>query len=193
MFFVVNKTKQTVILSDIGVTLGPRQAMDLDRLVDRYKSDKSKHLKMANRKGQVEIRIKDGEKPKNAPAETSSSDNTLENFKKEIIEEIKGTMKELSPRQVEVKQNDIDLDLLAQKIAQKMPTQKETVIIQEGKKQERTDEEVEIDSEVLADINARAVDNIVEGTDINAVNYKEEQQEDTILNNVDELENLLGE
>ena len=53
-------------------------------------------------------------------------------------------------------------------------------------------EEVEIDETKLAEISARAVDEIVKGTELKAVHYKVESQENTILDDVDELEDLLG-
>jgi hypothetical protein len=49
-----------------------------------------------------------------------------------------------------------------------------------------------MDEDLLAKINARTVDKIVEGTDINSINYKEEKQENTILDNISELEDLIG-
>ena len=45
MFFIINKTKRNIIISDIKVSLGPRQAIDLDKMIDRDISDKSKDLK----------------------------------------------------------------------------------------------------------------------------------------------------
>ncbi len=190
MFFIVNKMKQTVVLGDIGVTLGPRQAVDLDKLVGREKSEKSKSLKVAKRSGQIEVRIKDGEKPPKITSKSQPTDS-LEGFKRELIEELKGVMSQQPQPATPSGLNKEDLANFAKEIIKSMPKQ-ETVIIQ-GKGQEvRTDEEVEIDEDKLVDINARAVDNIVEGTDVKSMKYKEEKQENTILDNINELEDMLG-
>ena len=197
MFFIVNKTKQTVIIGDLGVTLGPRQAVDLDKTVGRAKADASKSLKQAKKGGQIEVRIKDGEKPPSPARKAPPPEPSLDNFKNEIIDEMKGSIKALS-RELVAQQpvnsgdniSSKDLDALAKKIIKSMPISSETIIFQE--KQARTDEEVEIDEGKLSEISARAVNEIVKDTEIKSIHYKEEKQENTILDNVDELEDLIG-
>ena len=189
MFFIVNKTKGTIVISDIGITLGPRQAIDLDKMMSRSKSEASKMLKGASRKGDIDIRIKDGGKTANVePPKQVGAD--LDDFKKEIMEEMKGLLSQNQP----VAQTGLDkkdLAEFAQQIIQNIP-KPETVIIQGQVSDSRTDEEVSMDENILADINARSVDKIVEGTDIKSMNYKEEKQENTILDNISELEDLIG-
>jgi hypothetical protein len=194
MFFIVNKTKTTLVLSDVGVTLGPRQAIDLDKVVSRSKSESSKHLKQARKGGQIEVRMKDGEKP-TSPIKTSSEAPSLDSFKQDIIDEMKGSIKELS-KELVVPQSDSnginskDLDALARRIIANMPKTSETVIIQESKA--RTDEEVEVDEDKLSEISTRAVNEMVRDTEVKSINYKEEEQENTILDDAEELEDLLG-
>lgn len=190
MFFIVNKTKGTIVISDIGVTLGPRQAVDLDKTMSRSKSESSEMLKSASKKGHIDIRIKDGgQSPKMEPSQKVGND--LDDFKKEMLEEIKGL---LSQQQQPIPDKGLgkeDLVAFAQQIINNIP-KPETVIIQGQPQETRTDDEVEIDEDLLVDINARAVDNIVDGSDIKSMNYKEEIQENTILDNIDELEGLIG-
>ncbi len=190
MFFIVNKTKGTIVISDIGVTLGPRQAIDLDKIMSRSKSESSKMLKGASKKGHVDIRIKDaGKTSKTAPPQ--KVENDLDDFKKEMLEEMKGL---LSNQQQQTPQQGLgkeDLAAFAQQIINNIP-KSETVIIQGQSQEVRTDEDVEMDEEVLAKINARSVDKIVEGTDEVSVNYKEEKQDNMMLDNISELEDLIG-
>jgi hypothetical protein len=189
VFFIVNKTKGTIVISDIGVTLGPRQAIDLDKLMNRSKSESSKFLKKASRNGQIDIRVKDGGKTSNAEPKPKKEDG-LDEFKKEMMEEMKQILSQQSKTQQHPVLDKGDLADFAQQIIKSIPKQ-ETVIIQ-GKQQEiRTDEDVEMNEDLLADINARAVDKIVDGSEIKSLNYKEEQQENSILDNIDELEGLL--
>ena len=189
MFFIVNKTKGAIVISDIGVTLGPRQAIDLDKMMNRSKSESSKMLKGASKKGHIDIRIKDdGKKFKTKPSEQVGGD--LDDFKKEMIEEMKGLLSDQNQPTPQGLGKE-DLAAFAQQIISNMP-KSETVIIQGQQQEVRTDEDVEMDDDLLAKINARTVDKIVEGTNINAINYKEEKQENTILDNISELEDLIG-
>lgn len=187
MFFIVNKTKNTIVISDIGVTLGPRQATDLDKSMDRSKSDSSKFLKAAIRKGEISVRIKDGVKPSNV--EPAKVENGLDNFKKEMIAEMKDLLSQQSQPVAQSGLDKKDLADFAQQIIQNIPKQ-ETVVIQGQGQEIKTEEEVEMDEGILADISARAVDQLVEGSDAKSLNYKEEKQENTILSNISELEDL---
>ena len=111
------------------------------------------------------------------------------NMKEEIIGEMKDVMKEFLKNQTGgVSKADL------QELINAMPKTTETVKYRQDQENivQREDEEVEMDEDMLAKINARTVDNIVEGTEIKAVHYEEKQEDSTILNNVDELENLLG-
>jgi len=191
VFFIVNKTKGSIVISDIGVTLGPRQAVDLDKMMSRSKSESSRMLKGASKKGHIDIRIKDNGKTSNvSPA--PKVENDLDDFKKEMLEEMKGLLSQQQPAQVTHQGlGKDDLAAFAQQIISNIPKQ-ETVIVQGEKKEVRKDEEVEMDEEVLAKINARIVDKIVEGSDEVSVNYKEEKQDNTILDNINELEKLIG-
>ena len=188
MFFIVNKTKQTLVLGDLGVTLGPRQAVDLDKMVPRSKSDSSKYLRMANKSGQIEIRSKDGEKPKHPDKQPQVQSISLDGLHKEFKE-----MKEMMGQQTRGIGKS-DLADFAKEIIKSIPKSTETVIYrQDGEKREsRTDEEVEINEDELVEINARAVDHILEGTNIKSMRYKEETKKDDLMNNIEELENLLG-
>ncbi len=190
MFFIVNKTKGPVVIADIGVTLGPRQAIDLDKIMPRSKSNESKMLKVANKNGTIDIRIKDGGKPSNIDPEPKSR-NELDDFKSEMIEEMKNL---LSKQKQPITKGGIDKSDLAEfakQIIANMP-KSETVIIREEGKEVRTDEEVEVDESLLAEINARTVDGITKNAKLGNINLKEEKQENTILDNISELEDLIG-
>ena len=60
----------------------------MKKMMSRTKSESSKMLKSANKKGHIDIRIKDGGKPSNIDPPKNVG-NDLDDFKKEIIEEMK--------------------------------------------------------------------------------------------------------
>jgi hypothetical protein len=60
MYFIVNTTKRNIVLSDLSISLGPRQAKDLDKMFKRDKIEESQHLASAVSKGYIQIKMKDG-------------------------------------------------------------------------------------------------------------------------------------
>ena len=58
MFFIVNITKSGFPIGDLGIKLGPQQAVDLDKLVGRKRADDSRDLKILVSKGRVKIKTK---------------------------------------------------------------------------------------------------------------------------------------
>ena len=188
MFFIVNKTKGTIVIPDIGITLGPRQAIDLDKMMSRSKSESSKMLKGASRKGDIDIRIKDGGKSSDI-IPPKNDGNDLDDFKKEMMEEMKGLLTQNQP----VAQTGIDkkdLADFAQQIIQNIPKQ-ETVIIQGQAPETRIDEEVEVKMAELGEMNKRIVNKIVKNVESTDIRYEEQKQKDDLDNNIIELEGLL--
>jgi hypothetical protein len=187
MFFIVNKTKTPITIGDISVSLGPRQAIDLDKVMSRDKSESSKSLKVAVRRGDIEIRVKDILEA-HSPSPANNSVNDIGDIKKEIVGEMKSFMKELLQNQGGgISKEDL------KEIISSIPKQ-EAIVYQSDQKNNviKKDEEVEIDDTILSAMGARAVNNIVKNTEIKASKYEENKTDNTILSNIDELESLLG-
>ena len=190
MFFIVNKTKQHISLPDIKISLGPRQAIDLDKIMSREESEKSRHLKAAKSNGHIEVRVKDKTKSKDSRTIVQNVQAPdMSKIKDEIIKEMRdefGALKFPTSKEGVSKE---DLMEVMKEVMQSMPKE---VIIREGAAVEADDEEVEIDESIVADINARTVDKRVKDVEVKSVNYKEEQTDD-LLDNIDELEQMLGD
>lgn len=190
MFFIVNKTKKHITLSDIKISLGPRQAIDLDKIMDRSQSENSRHLRIAASKGDVEIRTKDGKIKRNdrkEPVKTNSPD--INKVKEEIIKEMKDEMKSLKNNSSNSLSREDLMDVMKE-LVQNLPSKE---IISGKNVDNKSDEvDVEINEDLLIDINARAVEKRVKDVKMESVDYKEESKENTIINNIDELEDLLG-
>ena len=189
MFFIVNKTKKHVSLPDIKISLGPKQAIDLDKIMKREVSENSRHLKAAKANGDIEIRVKDDPRK---PIANTSSEVRRENSSNEI-DELKKEIKELSQTIANSGRGGISKEDLLE--ALKSIPQQTTVIHQSASgqkcKQDQEVEEVEMDNETLSQISARAVDKNVKGSKVKAVHYKEEKQNNSILHNIEELDGLL--
>lgn len=197
MFFIINKTKHTITLSDLKLSLGPRQAIDLDRMISREQSEKSKYLKRLVAKGIISVKRKD-EKNKNIIVENhiyNSEKSDIAELKKEFRESIKELTNELkkqSGNNNSLSKNDLQ-DLVTQMMSmmQQNPTEVRYIEKETGVTREE-EEEVQMDENVLTDIHARAVKDLTKDSKIGSINYQKEEVKDNIDNNIDELENLLG-
>ena len=183
MFFIVNKTERIIALNDIGVTLGPRQAINLDKRVPREKSENSKDLKNRIADRLIEVKQKDHNKPLieytvKIQQATPPPNVDVEKLKQELLKELLAGMKAVG--------NDIKETISQQQPVIIQQTGSTTPIAQ-------TSEEIKVDDAVLADIHARAVDKMSKDTKSGNVNYSEQKVEATQIDqNASELEDLLG-
>jgi len=144
-------------------------------------------LKGASKKGDIDIRIKDGGKTSSAkPPEQIGGD--LDDFKKEMLEEMKGLLSQNQPSPQGLGKED--LAEFAQQIIQNIP-KSETVIVQ-NQQEVRTDEDVDVKVEELGEMNRRAIDKMVENVKSVDIKHSEDIQKNDLDNNINELENLLG-
>lgn len=194
MFFIVNKTKHTIAISDLKLSLGPRQGVDLDKIMSRGISNKSKLLKRLSKKGIIFIQRKD-EENKNIKIE-SHIDNTdksdIQELKKEFregIKELTNELKKQSNNDNSISKNDLQ-ELVTQMMS--MMQQNQTVVRYIEREKESEEEDVKMDENVLTDIHARAVKNLIKDSEMGSINYKKEKIKNNIDDKVDELENLLG-
>jgi len=200
MFFIVNKTKHPITLGDIKIHLGPRQAIDLDKVISRDKSENSRALKAAKSNGEIEVRVKDSTvRPGGKQIQVPDTSEDLKKMKNEIISEIKGSINgvkkavesidtehEAPPApQTNLNISDEQMAQITQAILSSMPQGGQVA----KPKEEVT--EVEMDEDTLVKIHSRAAKKLVKDADVKSVHYKEETQDNTILSNVDELSDLL--
>jgi len=193
MYFVINKTQKQVVLQDINITLGPRQGIDLEKVLRKEKYENSRHLRLAQGNGDIEIRISTKESKKQKKIITPKKDTTkddIEKMKNEIIKEMKNELKNINKEPVN---NDSlskkDLVEIMTEVMKNMPRE---TIIREGSKEEFDDEKVEIDDKLLSEINKRAVNKMVENVKSEEIKYKKEKQQNDLDQNIEELEGLLG-
>ena len=198
MFFIVNKTKKNIIISDLNINLGPRQAIYLDKIpgMDRNKSDKSKDLKNAVSKGTISIKRKDGI-PKIKVQEEIKASTDMDGLKNDLVKEIREGIKEASKtlaKEIAMSSKNVtvdDLTKVMKEVISSMPQAPNSVIMREVEKKISQDEDVKLSDDILADIHARAVNEMVKETKSSNVNYKEEKMKESIDDNILELEGLL--
>ena len=195
MFFIVNKTRNNISISDLKLNLGPRQALDLDKIIGREKSDISRDLKSAISGGTISVKRKDG--PPKVKLKENKKSTDMDALKKEIREEIREGIKEASKvlaKELSSPSKNIttdDLTKVMKEVIASMPQASNSVVIRETERKIFQNEEVQLNEGVLADIHARAVNEMVREAKSGNVNYKEEKVEESIDDNISELEGLL--
>lgn len=182
MFFIVNKSNTRIIIGDLNITLGPRQAIDLDQRLSREKTERSKHLQGLVRSGVIEIKSKDEPKIKiqEKPQENKSED--LKQFKDEIISAVSKEISKIKDVKEDKGNGDISaLTDLIKEFKNSLPQ----------KEQKELEEEL-LDNDVLVDIHSRTIDKKLENfKETKDITYKKEKSNNDIDSNIDELENLL--
>jgi len=192
VFFIVNKTKQTIIMGDIGVKLGPRQAIDLDKVIDRDKADSSKYLQMLVHKGDVEIKRKDDKTFKKKPVDETKK---LNQIKSEILDEMKNMLKSHFKQE---SSQSISIEDIAKLIQPGASIEDIKKIVNEAinnaniDKEISKDEDVQVDNKILTAIHAKTVNKKIKNITNSSVNYQKEEIDNAIANNVSELDSLLG-
>jgi hypothetical protein len=188
MFFIVNKTKQVIVIGDLKVTLGPRQAIDLDSKIDRFVSNNSKNLKTLISKGSIEVKRKDvAEKPvsDHIPQPKNTTDIDISKMKDEILQGVRESMSEMLKPQNQVKENtNISPEELAQMIA--------SLINGNNVKKNIENDDIIIDENILSDIHSKTIDKKMKNIECGDISYNTQKSENTLDDNISELENLIG-
>ena len=197
MFFIVNTTKSDVKIDDINIKLGPRQAMDLDKIMGREKSGTSKDLRLKISKGIIDVRRKDVINPVKISQPVVNNTADMNKMKEELLQEMRNQLKEVGmdiKEQINKnKQQGVSIEDITNAVRQvvaSMPQASSQVVLQKVK--EEFYGEADIDESLLADIHARAVNELTKETKVGHIDYKKAKSVDNIDNNVSELEELLG-
>ncbi len=192
MYFVINKTKKHITFQDISISLGPRQCIDLQRIMKKEKYENSRHLRIAQGNGDIEIRIsrKESKKQQQNVIKKDDSAVDIEKMKNDIIKEMKNEFKNIGKKEDSLSKKDL-IEVMTE-VIKNLPKEKITVIREKGRETEFDDEKVEIDEELLGEINKRVVEKMVKNVKSEEIKYKEEKQKSDIEDSVSELEDLLG-
>lgn len=184
MYLVANVTGREIVISDIGLSMSPKQAFDLDRIELKSSPERSKDLAVCIQKGFIKVVKSDRGKKK--------SEHTIPILDKNIVKEIKEALRE-----------EIKDQLSSQKKAEEDPRmskillalgqllQNGSIISSGGKNLPPKEDVLSIDDKVLNEMHARAVDRLSKQA-TGDIHYKEEQVDSDIGEQISELEELMG-
>lgn len=198
MFFIINISNKRITLSDMNIALKKNQAIDLDKKIKRRVSDNSIDLKKALAKGYVQVKVKDEHNNNiNDDKINNIKDNNLDNIKEDIVNNVKSELKDFTKEllsQINKKEdsNIGKIENIIQKTISDMPTSfNNEQLVTNIKNNIKEDENVEINEEVLSEINAKTINNMVEGAKESRVRKDKKTFNDSIEKNISELDNLI--
>ena len=186
MLLVTNVSKKEISISDLGINISPKQAFDLDALSLKNSPISSQDLKQCIKKGWIKV-IKNSHKKKRKDVQkiekTVTQKIPLDDIRKVIRDEMQGISAGVNNQQL----SQI-LTSMAQMIQSGQTMNKENA----HKIAEQPESEFSnIDEKTLMEIHARSVERLTDGVE-GVIEYKKEEVETNITENISELEDLIG-
>jgi hypothetical protein len=192
MYLIANSSRNEITLSDLGITLGPNQAIDLHKVKTLVSPERSDNLRLAERKGKVKVIHRE-----ESVSKKSQVDNPNNFEKEEILNELKNFMKDELKEQLsglkKQDNNNSDSDIMGQ-VSQILNILKNSNTSGDSNNTEQPvaiEESDDIDIEKIATMHAKAVSKMSKNTEGSVDYEKSEVSDDSILDNASELENLM--
>jgi len=185
MFLIANSCGKEITISDLGVTLSARQAIDLHKINTPISPEKSKDLQKAKHYGAIKILHRE-EQQKTIIKEREIV--IKESFDKEdLLKDIKSILTQEIDKKINSSQNDNSQQMAAilammQQFANN--GQNTSNVVNEGI------EDTDISGNDLVDLHSRSLNKMSKDV-VDGKLRGHEEIKSGILNNVDELENML--
>lgn len=204
MYIVVNRTREVINLKDLEWTIGPRRSVDLDKIRSRKQIDDSSDLRSAVKQGKVQIRhssVSNTQKESNYIGPLNPSikiktptlnDDYVEKIRHAIREEVENQFSKQPEQKTEIVNNvPPEMSQLLDQMKQFFEFQtKQPRILASAPIQDQFDDDIDMDK--LSEIHAKSVGRL--GKDASGqVKYVEQRSSENLDQNLDDLENLLGE
>lgn len=193
MYLIANVSGKEIVIADLGVSIKPKQALNLHKINTTISPESSRDLNSAKKLGYIKVLKKDEkiEKEKvDIQPDKSLDQEALINSLKDILRE------EMKSQLAEKKQDNSDVLLALGKIAELVKEKGPTVINNitqsgENKNSPEKEEESGVDEDTMSQIHAKAVSKITKESNT-SVDYSSEEIIDSSLSkNISELEDLL--
>jgi hypothetical protein len=186
MYLIVNTTKKSVNIDDLGVVFEGHQMLDLDKYDLPIRIEDSKRLREALKLGILKPMSSSKNKEEKKQEDGLNKQELYENIKKLIKEEVTNKNQP----------NNINKDIID--VLKELKSSIDTIknsknIIQNNTSNdsEKSDINVDIDDSKLIEIHSKAVSRLVKNTQ-GEIEYKNEQKEEKDLDSsIKELEGLI--
>jgi hypothetical protein len=187
MYIISNTSRGILTISDMGVEIPANQARDLDKLGLSMKPEDSRDLEIARKAGKIKI-VKSDHKPKKVKKVKEKTivkeidELNHEKIAAMVFEKIKGHLPNQQPAAVNQDQ-EVMMQMLKQLLSRGGGGS--------GAELDAFAEENNVDPKLLREIHKKTVNNMVKGAEVSIEYEKENQQDTSVVNNADELEDMI--
>lgn len=191
MFLVANVTGSVIIVNELNLSLGVKQAIDLHKVNLAMDPDKSGELRSKIATGSIKVLKQDSKKQKKLKASKKIVNNTTVNTidQEELIKSITAIVKKEVSNQTQDNQKVMEA---INGLSNLVKNQKNTVIVQNGTEvvSSKKKESLNLDDETLVQIHKRSVDSMTEKAEGNLKYEDQEITDDTMEDDMSLLEDL---
>jgi hypothetical protein len=195
MYLIANSSRSEITISDLGISLNPRQAMDLHKIKSIDEINKSKNLKSAISSGSIKILHKDEVVSKEEKTEVIvqnqfDKEGLLKDIKELLAKEVDEKIKKVNDIQEKnnASQND-KLFVLLQAIQENLS--KNSTPISEGKNQNIDIDDISISSDKIIEMHSKAIEKMSKNVETNIISPERKIEDKNVAKNADELDNLI--
>ena len=192
MFLVANVTGSVIIVNELNLSLGVKQAIDLHKVNLAMDPDKSGELRSKIATGSIKVLKQDSKKQKKLKASkkivnNTTTVNTID--QEELIKSITAIVKKEVSNQTQDNQKVMEA---INGLSNLVKNQKNTVIVQNGTEvvSSKKKESLNLDDETLVQIHKRSVDSMTEKAEGNLKYEDQEITDDTMEDDMSLLEDL---
>jgi len=191
VFLVANVTGSVIIVNELNLSLGVKQAIDLHKVNLAMDPDKSGELRSKIATGSIKVLKQDSKKQKKLKASKKIVNNTTVNTidQEELIKSITAIVKKEVSNQTQDNQKVMEA---INGLSNLVKNQKNTVIVQNGTEvvSSKKKESLNLDDETLVQIHKRSVDSMTEKAEGNLKYEDQEITDDTMEDDMNLLEDL---
>lgn len=183
MFFIVNRTNKDLTIGDLDISIGPRKAIDLEKIRSREKIDSSTDLRTCIKNGYLQVRhnSKASQTEENKePEKVNVDDEQINKIRLAVADEVKSQIADAMKGNSGGDNSEILSKLNALLSGQGQSQSSAAYPIED-----------ELDEDVLADIHAKRMKNVGKDTE-GKVTYEKKKSTDSAVDRAAELDNLLG-
>jgi len=192
VFLVANVTGSVIIVNELNLSLGVKQAIDLHKVNLAMDPDKSGELRSKIATGSIKVLKQDSKKQKKLKASkkivnNTTTVNTID--QEELIKSITAIVKKEVSNQTQDNQKVMEA---INGLSNLVKNQKNTVIVQNGTEvvSSKKKESLNLDDETLVQIHKRSVDSMTEKAEGNLKYEDQEITDDTMEDDMSLLEDL---
>jgi len=186
MYLIANASRKEIVISDLGLTLSARQAIDLHKINTQIPPEKSKDLQKAKRHGAIKI-LHQEESPKTITKEKETI--IREPFDRDgLLKDIKGLLEEEINKKISSSQNANNVQITEMlNMMQKFVAKNQDVAGSTVEESSDTD----IGQGRLVDIHSRSLNTMSKEVLGAKLTGDEEVKDSRLSDNVDELSGML--